>query len=155
MSLPEEKLLVRRIREGTVIDHIEGGRSLEVLKILGIGKGTKSVVTVAMNVPSGKLGRKDIVKIEGRFLSPEETDRIALIAPRATINIIKGYRVVEKRKVRLPSVIYGMVRCPNPTCITNSGEPIGRIFDVIDREKPLLRCRYCGRILKPEELVMD
>lgn len=154
MSLPEEKLLVRRIREGTVIDHIEGGRALDVLKILGIGKGTKSVVTAAMNVPSVKLGRKDIVKIEGRFLSPEETDRIALIAPRATINIIKGYRVVEKRKVQLPGVIVGIVRCPNPTCITNSREPVEGVFDVIDSERPLLRCRYCGRILKPEELVM-
>jgi aspartate carbamoyltransferase regulatory subunit len=148
----EEQLLVRRIKEGTVIDHIEAGKSLRVLKALGIDGSEGNIVTIAMNVPSAKYGKKDIVKVEKRFLSRDETNKIALISPTATINIIKGYRVVEKRKVELPNVLIGVFSCTNPTCITNSGEPITSIIDVVNKEKQILKCRYCQRTLRAEEL---
>src|SRR3990170_3238439 len=100
--MSEEGLLVGRIRNGTVLDHVEPGTALVVLSALNI-KGTDgNIVSVAMNVSSKKIGKKDIVKVENRVLKPEETNKLALIAPRATVNIIREYKIVEKRSVQLP-----------------------------------------------------
>lgn len=141
----ETELLVRRIRHGTVIDHIPAGRSLDVLKILGITGREGYRVAIVMNVESRKLGMKDIVKVEGRILSWEEVNLIALIAPTATINIIENYKVKEKRRVSLPSVVKGLIACRNPTCITNKpGEAVKPVFTLISRNPVTLRCEYCG-----------
>ncbi len=150
----EEGLLVRRIREGTVIDHIPAGRALAVLRILGITGQEGLRVAVVMNVESRKLGRKDIVKIEGRLLSPEELNKIALVAPTATINIVKGYHVVEKKKVELPEVLENILRCPNPTCITRKPrEPVKPRFRLISRRPVRYQCAYCGTIIEESEIV--
>jgi aspartate carbamoyltransferase regulatory subunit len=146
-------LLVRRIREGTVIDHIPAGKALTVLRILGITGKEGYRVAVVMNVESRKLGLKDIVKIEGRFLRPDEVDRIALIAPTATINIVRNYEVVEKRRVQLPDVIEGIIRCVNPSCITRQKrEPIKPRFRVISKSPLRLQCVYCGTIMSAEDV---
>ncbi|HMZ31834.1 MAG TPA: aspartate carbamoyltransferase regulatory subunit, partial [Methanoregulaceae archaeon] len=92
-------LLISPIRDGTVIDHITGGEALNVLKIIGITGFTTESISVATNVKSSKMGRKDIVKIENRELRKEEVDRIALIAPHATISIIRNFEVYEKKGV--------------------------------------------------------
>jgi aspartate carbamoyltransferase regulatory subunit len=141
-----KELKVQPIRNGTVIDHIESGMALNVLKILGItSDNIRSTISVAMHVRSKKGEWKDIVKIEDRELFAREVDRIALISPRATINIIRDYNVAEKRKVKIPPVIRGIVRCANPNCITNSNEPVETEFSVI-REFPLtLKCHFCDR----------
>jgi len=152
--MSEEALLVRRIKEGTVIDHVESGRALKVLSALGVTGEDGDIVMIAMNVPSEKLGKKDIVKIENRFLKPDETDRIALIAPRATVNIIRNFRVVEKRRVKLPEILEGVFRCPNPTCISNSDEPLTPAISVVTRDPVRLQCEYCMRVLKPEEVAL-
>lgn len=150
----EEGLLVRRIREGTVIDHIPAGRALAVLRILGITGQEGLRVAVVMNVESRKLGRKDIVKIEGRLLSPEELNKIALVAPSATINIVRGYHVVEKKRVELPAVLENILRCPNPTCITRKPrEPVKPRFRLISRSPVRYQCVYCGTILEESEIV--
>ncbi len=146
-------LRVAKIREGTVIDHITAGCALIVLRILGITGREGQIVSVAMNVPSKKLGKKDVVKIEGRELSPEEVDRIALIAPRATINIIRDYKVVQKHRVKLPKVIRNIIRCLNPACITNSREPVEPTFYVISEEPLRLKCHYCGRIMERSDVL--
>ncbi|MGZ7209960.1 MAG: aspartate carbamoyltransferase regulatory subunit, partial [Methanobacterium sp.] len=99
MKAPK-KLKVKSIKNGTVIDHITANRALSVLKILEL-PNEKTTVTIAMNVLSSEMGSKDIVKIEGRELAPREVDKIALIAPSATINIIRDYEIVEKGKVHL------------------------------------------------------
>lgn len=145
--MEESDLLVRRIREGTVIDHIDGGRGLQVLAALGIDGGDGSPVTLALNVPSGKYRKKDIVKVEGRFLGDEDTSKLAVIAPSATVNIVRGYRLAEKRRVSLPARIERIFRCTNPECITNSPESIESVMDVVDGQKRVLQCRYCDRIL--------
>lgn len=151
----KETLRVSKIRDGTVIDHITRGHALDVVKILGIDGRSGGVVTIAMNVPSGKLEVKDVVKIEGRELNPEEVDKIALLAPHATINIIRNYRVAEKQRVKLPSVIYGIVKCTNPTCISNSDEPVKSIF-YVQKEEPLrLRCHYCGQVMEKEDVLQQ
>ena len=146
MKKPEGKrvLIVGRIREGTVIDHITAGEALNVLKILGITGTTTECLSIATNVSSGKVGKKDIVKVEGRELRKEEVDRIALIAPRATINIIRDYEVVEKKGVEIPRVLEGVIQCPNPGCISNTSEPIESRFEVVDRG---LHCLYCDWLI--------
>jgi aspartate carbamoyltransferase regulatory subunit len=151
--LVERTLLIRKIENGTVIDHITAGYALEVLHILGIKGREGNVISIAMNVPSKKLGKKDIVKIEDRELSPGEVDRIALISPNATINIIRDFLVAEKKRVNLPEVIIGIVKCPNPACISNGKEPVASQLDVVQREPLLLRCRYCGTTIEKEDVL--
>jgi aspartate carbamoyltransferase regulatory subunit len=135
-----EGLLISPIRNGTVIDHITGGEALNVLRIIGITGATTESISVATNVKSGKMAKKDIVKIENRELLKEEVDRIALIAPKASINIIRNYEVYEKKGVEIPRVIVGVVRCPNPGCISNTNEPIDTKFEVLGKG---LHCLYC------------
>ena len=139
-----EGLLVRRIKNGTVIDHIDGGEALNVVKILGITGTTQEALSIATNVQSRNMGRKDIVKLTNRELSKEEVNRIALISPHATINIIRNFKVVEKKGVEIPAVIEGIVRCPNPGCISNTNEPIRSRFDVLQTG---LHCCYCDWII--------
>ena len=147
------QLLVRRIRGGTVIDHIESGKAMLVLKALNITGKEGNVITVALNVPSSKHGKKDIIKVENRFLLTDETNKLALIAPHATINIIKDYKLVEKRKIQLPESIVGIFKCPNLKCISNGEQDVKPIIDIVDSENMVLKCRYCGRATSTDELV--
>lgn len=128
----KKELKVPLIKDGTVIDHITAGNAVKVLHIIGIPKGSSSIVSVAMNVKS-KMGKKDIVKVENRELDSKEVDKIALIAPKATINIIRDYEVAKKHKVELPGKIVGIVKCANPTCVSNTNEPVESRFKVICR----------------------
>ena len=146
------ELLVRRIREGTVIDHIDEGKGLQVLSALGINGKDGNVITIALNVPSGKFKKKDIIKVENKFLKDDDTNKLAVIAPKATVNIIKDYKLVEKRRVSLPNEIDRIFRCSNPECITNSTEHIESIMDVVDKEGRVLKCRYCSRVLDVNQL---
>lgn len=144
---PSGGLLVSPIRNGTVIDHITAGEALNVLRILGITGSTRECLSIATNVESGRMGRKDIVKIENRELRTEEVDRIALIAPQAKINIIRNYEVVEKKGVETPEIVRGVVRCPNPGCITNTNEPVESTFEVLPKG---LHCLYCDWLIKDD-----
>lgn len=144
-----KKLKIQPIKNGTVIDHITAGNAVKVLHILKIPEGHTSIVSVAINVKS-QLGKKDIVKIENRELHPKEVDKIALIAPRATINIIRNYEVAEKHRVKLPDEVSGIVTCPNPTCVSNAGEPIKSKFKIINKDPPRIKCYYCER--EPENI---
>lgn len=151
--MKKEKLKVRKINEGTVIDHIPSGRALTVLEILGISQDTDATVSVLMNVPSERFGEKDIVKVEGRKLVEEEINKIALTAPRAKINVIENYEVVEKRTVEVPEKVEGVVECSNPACITNASEPVTPKFIVANKSPLSLRCDYCERITEEDELL--
>ncbi|MHA1410468.1 MAG: aspartate carbamoyltransferase regulatory subunit [Candidatus Odinarchaeia archaeon] len=150
--MSEQELRVRKIKNGTVIDHISAGNALNVLKILGITGKEGLVVSVSINVPSSKFGKKDIVKIEERFLEPSEVDKIILISPNATINIIKDYNIIDKKRVKLPKELKGFPKCINPNCVTNSGEPVSSHFTVIDDKPVRLRCVYCQRITSQEDI---
>jgi len=149
----KEELKVSKIAEGTVIDHIQAGLAPLVLRILGIDRGFPDSAIVAMNVRSPRYGKKDIVKVEGQFLDEGTINKIALISPQATINIIKDYRVVEKRKVKLPERLVGIVKCPNRNCITNSPEGVATIF-LAERhdDRVKLRCHYCEETLGLDEV---
>jgi len=150
--MQESELIVRRIGEGTVIDHIDEGKGLKVLDALGIDGKDGSVITIALNVPSGKFKKKDIIKVENMFLKDDDTNKLAVIAPKATVNIIKNYKLVEKRRISLPNKIEHIFRCSNPECVTNSSERIESIMDVINKDGLILRCRYCSRVLDVNRL---
>lgn len=139
------ELRISKIRNGTVIDHIAGGHAPDVLAILGIDSATDEVVSVGMNVPSDRLGYKDVVKIEGRELSQDEVEVISLVAPAASINIIREYDVIEKNRVERPSTVEGVLSCPNRNCITTADEPVATRFEVLDDG---VRCLYCGTIIR-------
>lgn len=145
MSDRDHELRVSKIREGTVIDHVTGGQALNVLSILGIDGSQGETVSVGMNVPSDRLGRKDIVKVEDRELTAAEVDVLSLIAPDATINIVREYDVVDKRRVERTDVVVGVLNCTNPDCITNADEPVETTFEVLDDG---VRCSYCETITR-------
>ena len=145
----KKELKIPRIKDGTVIDHITAGNAVKVLHILGIPTSSSSIVSVAMNVKS-KIGKKDIVKVENRELDPHEVNKIALIAPKATINFIRDYEVAKKHKVKLPDEVIGIVSCSNPTCVSNAREPVKSRFKVICKDPPRIKCYYCER--EPEDI---
>jgi len=153
--MSHRELRVTKIKNGTVIDHISGGYALDVVKILGITGKEKRVMTIAINVPSKQFGVKDIVKVEGRALNAEEVNRIALVAPHASINIIHDYAVVDKLEVKLPKIVEGIIRCTNPCCVSNSDEPVISKFYVQKEEPLLLKCHYCGLTLEQTEILQQ
>jgi len=134
---------VYSIENGTVIDHIPTPLALKVIRILGLEH--EGIMTIGIGFASEKQpGGKDIVKVENRVLSRDETDMIALIAPDATINIIKDGKVAEKRQIALPSEVRDVLSCPNPNCATNI---LGarKHFLLENRDTVTYRCRYCER----------
>ena len=146
----KKELKVSAIKDGTVIDHISPGKAMDVVRILKLEDYDNSV-TIAMNVRSSLFEKKDIVKIENRELSEEEVNEIALIAPESTINIIKDYEVVEKRKIELPDLIKGIISCMNPNCISRrEGTP----KFIVEKKKPItIRCYYCERLMEGDEIL--
>lgn len=148
--MSNHELRVSKIEDGTVIDHVPGGMALHVLAILGIDGSGGETVSIGINVDSDTLGRKDVVKVEDRELSQAEVDVLSLIAPEATINIIRDYDVAEKHRLERPKEVVGVLECPNHDCITADDEPIETKFEVLDDG---VRCRYCEMIIR--ENVVD
>jgi aspartate carbamoyltransferase regulatory subunit len=147
MTDDDQQLRVSKIRNGTVIDHITGGQALNVLAILGIDGTSGDSVSVAMNMPSDRLGKKDIVKVEGRELSQDEVDVLSLIAPAASINIVRDFEVVEKHRVERPEMVEGILECPNHNCISTEDEPVKSRFAVVEDG---VRCEYCDTIIRDD-----
>jgi len=142
-------LTVQKIENGTVIDHIAAGSGAKVLQILASAYPISKMGALIINAPSKKFGSKDIVKIEGVFLEEAIANRISLVAPDATMNIIRGGKVSDKHNVELPSSLVGVVKCPNPKCITNLERAQTGFSQV---KGGGLRCRHCERLFKPLEL---
>ena len=153
--MSETELRVSKIKDGTVIDHITGGHALDVVKILAITGREKGPITIAINVPSKRFKTKDIIKIEGRELNPQEVHKIALIAPHATINIIRNYKVIKKQEVKLPKTIENIIKCANPACISNSNEPVRLKFYIESGDPLILKCHYCGNIIEKKDVLQQ
>ncbi|MFH5798949.1 aspartate carbamoyltransferase regulatory subunit [Haladaptatus sp. CMAA 1911] len=145
--MSDHELRVSKIRNGTVIDHIRAGQALNVLAILGIDGSDGEAVSVGMNVPSDRMGRKDIVKVEGMELSQNEVDVLSLIAPDASINIIREYEVAEKHRLERPEYVVGILSCPNSNCISTEDEPVDSKFEVLSDG---VRCEYCETIIRDD-----
>ncbi|HOX36838.1 MAG TPA: aspartate carbamoyltransferase regulatory subunit [Candidatus Brocadiia bacterium] len=143
---------VSAIKDGTVIDHIDGKATFKVAALLK-ADSREHTVLVGANLSSRKIGRKGIIKIENTELTPDEVNRIALAAPDATLSIIKDYAVVMKRRIELPDVIEGIVKCFNPSCVSNH-EKIQTRFIVVGRDPIRLRCYHCDRYETGDEIIL-
>ncbi len=150
--LKDQKILkVSAIKRGTVIDHIPAKNLFKVIAILGLNN-IDNPITFGTNLESGKLGLKAIIKISDKFFVDEEINRIAMAAPEAKLNIIKDYKVVEKKIVEVPEFIEGIVKCFNPKCITNH-EEVKQRFTVVAKKEVSLKCSYCEKITDQEHMV--
>ena len=153
--MPVEKkreLQVAALENGTAIDHIPPSQLFKVAKLLGL-ENMDNTITIGNNFQSKKMGCKGVIKISNKFFEEDEINRIALIAPKVILNIIRDYEVVEKKTVTLPDELVGLVKCNNPKCITNN-EPMPSRFEVIDKEKGTIKCRYCERKINKEDIII-
>lgn len=155
---------LKNIKNGMVIDHIPGGWGLTILVILGIRGGTKEKISVITNVESKRMGKKDIVKLENIKVNPIQFNVIAVVAPKATVNIIDSYKVLDKHNVELLDEIKGMFDCLNPTCVSHTNPVAGKflltqksqkiILEKLNHKKPLLlKCYYCEKEWPVNELI--
>ncbi len=145
-----KKLEVSAIEEGTVIDQIASKSTFKVANMLNI-QNIDQVVLVGVNLSSKKLGKKGIIKIGGKSLTQEEVNKIALIAPDATMNIIKDSEVVRKFKVAIPDDIEGFLKCFNPNCVSNH-QKIRTRFHVINKNPIKIKCHYCERLMRSDDI---
>ena len=141
--MKKEELQVVALKNGTVIDHIPTDKLFTVVNLLGL-QNSDSNITIGNNLKSQKLGKKGLIKVADRFFSDEEISRLSIVAPNVQLNIIHDYEVVEKKKVIMPDVVKGIVKCSNPKCITNN-EPMTTIFHVLCKENGVLKCHYCEK----------
>ena len=147
----ENLLRVQPIRNGTVIDHIKAGRGKKVLDILGLS-GSETTISLLINVQSKIQKRKDIIKIEDRELNEVEIEKLALLSPDAIVNIIRNYAVAEKKKIETPPFISELVHCPNENCICNNERGVSTNFKLLSEENLQIKCTYCGRKIKEENI---
>ncbi|MHA1615101.1 MAG: aspartate carbamoyltransferase regulatory subunit [Candidatus Thorarchaeota archaeon] len=154
-NVGDDKIRIVKIHDGTVIDHIMAGKALEVLKILRITGEDGHVVSLAMNISSSKIDKKDIVKVEHRFLKDAEVARIALVAPDATINLIEDNKLIKKiQNIELPDTLTDIMKCPNQRCVTNKErEPIHSKYQVISRKPIQLKCLYCWTLVEEGQII--
>ncbi|MBI9067765.1 MAG: aspartate carbamoyltransferase regulatory subunit [Salinivirgaceae bacterium] len=146
----KKKLSVSAITNGTVIDHIPANKLFTVISILGLDKLSENRMTFGTNFRSDRFGRKAIIKVSKKFFEQSDFDKIALVAPKAKLNIIKEYEVVEKWEVKVPEEIIAIAKCMNPKCVTNH-EAIATKFKVLnDDGKISLKCNYCQKITTQE-----
>ena len=137
----ENTLSVGRISEGFVLDHIEAGKSMEIYKYLNLDK-LDCCVAIIKNARSGKMGKKDIMKIECP-IDFMDLDILGFIDHNITVNIIKDQKIVEKKALHLPKQICNVIRCKNPRCITSIEHGLSHIFVLPDPETETYRCKYC------------
>lgn len=137
----ENTLSVGRISEGFVLDHIEAGKSMEIYKYLNLDK-LDCCVAIIKNARSGKMGKKDIMKIECP-IDFMDLDILGFIDHNITVNIIKDQKIVEKKALHLPKQISNVIRCKNPRCITSIEHGLSHIFVLTDPETETYRCKYC------------
>jgi aspartate carbamoyltransferase regulatory subunit len=142
--MSDNTLSVNAVENGTVIDHIPSGQAWKIVTLLKILKH-KYRVTLGLNLPSPRLGMKDIIKVEGKALSTKEAHDVAIFAPGGTINIVENYHVINKVSANLPKRVRGVLVCPNKRCITNH-EPVVTEFAVkAQKEEIFLTCHHCEK----------
>lgn len=140
------------IKNGTVIDHIPEGKGLDLIDLLNL-RQSKKIVTLGVGFRSKKMGKKDVVKIEDKELDPDEVNKVAIIAPQATLNIIRDFERVHKENFKIPERIEGIIKCPNPACITNH-EPVKTRFYKEKNRTLHVRCGYCERYFNQDEITV-
>lgn len=129
------------LNEGFVLDHIEAGKAMMIYNNLGLDK-LDCCVAIIKNARSNKMGKKDIIKIEGR-LDLVDLNVLGFIDHNITVNIIKDGKIVEKKRLSLPKKITNVIKCKNPRCITSIEQELKHIFILTDEENQVYRCKYC------------
>lgn len=133
-------MTIDSIKNGIVLDHIRAGQSMALYRILRLSE-LDCPVAIIKNAQSGKMGKKDIIKIDAQI--EVDLDVLGYVDPGITVNIIKDGELVEKRHVELPELVRGVIRCKNPRCITSVEQDIEHVFRLTDRQKRIYRCIYC------------
>ena len=146
MNNEKPALQVSALCNGTVIDHIPADKLFAVVNILNI-PAMETNITIGNNLKSEKLGKKGLIKIADKFFTDDDVNRISLVAPKAVLNTIRDYKVVEKKEIKMPAELHDIVKCANPACITNN-EPMATHFYLTDAERGIIKCRYCEKETK-------
>lgn len=139
---------ITSIKEGIVIDHIKAGLGMEIFDKLNL-RQLDDEVAIILNANSTQHGKKDILKIANNV--DINLDVVSIIDPSATINIIKGEKVVDKLTLKLPKHVNGLLHCQNPKCVSTSERAVESEFSLIDEEEKTYKCDYCGHIYDVEE----
>ena len=148
----KKELQVAALENGTAIDHIPPDQLFKVAHLIGLST-MENRITFGNNLESKKMGRKGMIKIADKFFEEDEINRIALVAPKVILNIIRDYEVVDKKNISLPDDLIGIVKCNNPKCITNN-EPMKTHFKVTDKSLGTITCCYCERKIYKEEIII-
>ena len=133
------------LNQGVVIDHIQAGSAMKIYDYLHLDKADCSVAIIK-NAKSNKMGKKDIIKIEGPL--DLDLDMLGVLDPNLTINIIDDGKITEKRNLKLPDQVTGIIKCRNPRCITSIEQELPHVFRLTDRSKAVYRCIYCEQQFK-------
>ena len=128
------------IKNGFVIDHITAGLGMKIFNLLNLD-GLDCSVALIKNVPSKKMGKKDIIKKDADI--EVNTDILGYVDPDVTVNVIKNGVIAEKRQIELPRQLTGVIKCKNPRCITTTEQELPQIFKLTDKDNRIYRCLYC------------
>lgn len=128
------------IKNGIVIDHITAGRGMEIYRLLQLD-GLDCPVAIIKNVPSHKMGKKDIIKVDADLQF--DMTILGYVDPDVTVNVIRDGKLVEKKRIELPTRLTNVIRCKNPRCITTTEQELPHVFKLTDRENRVYRCLYC------------
>lgn len=134
-------LNISGLNEGIVLDHIPAGKSMDIYSYLGLDK-LDCQVAIIKNCRSDKMGKKDIIKIEGS-IDLIDLDVLGFVDPGITVNIIRNGAIDDKKKLMLPKKLTNVIKCRNPRCITTIEQELPHIFFLADEEKKVYRCLYC------------
>ena len=152
MIMSRKELVVSALENGTVLDHSPAENVYKALDILNL-KGIESQITIGINLISKVHGKKGIIKIADKFFEDEELNKLALIAPHATVNVIRDFKVVEKKKLIMPKEVIGIAKCRNPKCVTNH-QPIKTRFTTVQKDNEIkLLCHFCEKITTTKYII--
>ena len=143
--MSHKELVVSALENGTVLAHIPAENVYKALDLLDL-KYIESQITIGINLASKIHGKKGIIKIADIFFEDEELNKLALIAPNATVNVIRDFKVVEKKKFETPKEVIGIAKCKNPKCVTNHQPIKSKFATVHEGDKKSLKCHYCEKI---------
>ena len=133
-------MIIGKIEDGIVLDHIKAGQGMKLYNVLGLDK-LNCEVALIQNAPSEKLGRKDILKIDK--IIDLSVDAVGYVDPGITVNIIRGGKLAKRSHLELPEEVVDIIKCKNPRCITTIEQELPQVFRLTDRENRVYRCKYC------------
>ncbi|MBD3164652.1 aspartate carbamoyltransferase regulatory subunit [Candidatus Woesearchaeota archaeon] len=149
----KREIKIPAIKDGTVIDHIPSRITFKIMRLID-PQEYNHTINLALNLNSKKMGKKGIIKLSSRKLTQDEVNKISILAPNATVSIIRDYAVKKKIEVKIPRLIEKIVRCSNPNCITNA-EDVRTRFSLVSKEPFSIRCNYCERAMSRDDIKLN